>query len=147
MLNSSTNDFLKLSASMLSRIISSLVILYVFNWCTNLCKWASKEINDTSNQTIPHLLMVAGVVYFKLSTSKTIRTFSGKLNRSPLGRVNILLSSKTLFRFSAHCGSISPSNTIQSFFDNSPRKFSDIFLNTLVNKPSVQSRVTKSSFP
>src|SRR5271170_6988962 len=48
------------------------------------------------NHTIPQRLTVAGVAYLSVSTSNMIRTDGGRLSRSPLGRVSILLSSKTL---------------------------------------------------
>ncbi|KAH3681227.1 hypothetical protein WICPIJ_007810 [Wickerhamomyces pijperi] len=64
-----------------------------------------------SNQTIPHLLIVAGVAYFKESTSKIKRTPDGIFNLSPLGNVKVLLSSNTLFNDSTQTGSISPSKT------------------------------------
>ena len=73
------------------------------------------------NQTIPHRDTVAGVACSKLSTSRMIRTLSGIVKRSPLGRVNSLLSSSTELRFSAHSGSTSPSNTIQCRRSASPR--------------------------
>ncbi len=75
--------------------------------------WLSTSLE---NQTIPHLDTVAKVAYFKVSTSNIILTLLGIASRSPLGRVKSLLSSKTEFKFSAHSGSTSPSNTIQCLF-------------------------------
>ena len=65
------------------------------------------------NQIIPHLLTVANVAYLNVSVSNMMRTLGGILNLSPLGNVNNLLSSNTLFKFSAHSGSTSQSKTIQ----------------------------------
>jgi len=45
-----------------------------------------------------------------------ILTLDGIPIRSPLGNVNILLSSKTEFKFSTHSGSTSPSKIIQCLF-------------------------------
>jgi len=72
------------------------------------------------NHTIPHLLTVANVAYFNVSTSNNNLTFYGICILSPFGNVNNLLSSNTLFKFSAHSGSTSPSNTIQCFLLLSP---------------------------
>ena len=99
------------------------------------------------NHTMPHRLTVASVAYFRFSTSNMMRTFEGRLRRSPLGKVSNLLSSRTLFRFSTHSGSTSPSNMIQCLFDCSPRRLSTIFRSILVNKPSVHSRVVLSRLP
>lgn len=74
----------------------------------------------SENQTIPHLETVAKVAYFNVSTSNKILTLGGIDNLSPFGKVNNLLSSKTEFKFSAHSGSTSPSNTIQCLFYDSP---------------------------
>lgn len=71
-------------------------------------------------QIIPHHDTVANVAYFNVCTSNKILTFSGIANHSPFGKVRVLLSSKTEFRFSTHSGSISPSKTIQWFHDSSP---------------------------
>mmetsp|Transcript_1997 Transcript_1997/g.5251 ORF Transcript_1997/g.5251 Transcript_1997/m.5251 type:complete len:236 (-) Transcript_1997:3534-4241(-) len=98
-------------------------------------------------KTIPHLDTVAGVAKFRLSTSRMIRMLLGIPRRSPLGSVSILLSSKTELRFSAHSGSTSPSNTIQWRRSDSPFWLSKIFLKTLVNIPSVHSRVVPSRSP
>ena len=75
---------------------------------------------SSENQTIPHLDTVANVAHFNDSTSNNILTLGGIDNLSPLGNVNNLLSSKTEFRFSAHSGSTSPSNTIQCLLALSP---------------------------
>jgi len=50
---------------------------------------------------------------FKFSTSKTILQFSVIAILSPLAKVKILLSSKTVFRFSIQIASTGPSQVIQ----------------------------------
>ena len=60
--------------------------------------------------SIVHKIMV---LQAKLNTFQTMLTFGGIERRSPLGRVKSLLSSSTLFKFSTHSGSTSPSKIIQ----------------------------------
>ena len=59
---------------------------------------------------MPQREMVAGEAYCRSKTSKSIEVV-GKLSRirSPLGRVSSRLSSMTLFMFSTHTASTSPS--------------------------------------
>lgn len=64
-------------------------------------------------QIIPHQDTVARVAYLRVCTSNKILTFSGMTSHSPFGKVRVLLSSKTEFKFSTHSGSMSPSKTIQ----------------------------------
>mmetsp|Transcript_8689 Transcript_8689/g.12668 ORF Transcript_8689/g.12668 Transcript_8689/m.12668 type:complete len:259 (-) Transcript_8689:3404-4180(-) len=96
---------------------------------------------------MPHRETVAWVAFSRLSTSNIILKLSGTTRRSPLGKVSSLLSSSTLFKFSAHSGSTSPSNIIQCLRSASPRSFDIIFLKILVNTPSVHSKVVPSSDP
>lgn len=98
-------------------------------------------------QIIPHQDTVAKVAYLSVWTSNKILTFSGMTSLSPFGKVKVLLSSKTEFRFSTHSGSISPSKTIQWLLDISPFWFEIIVLKIKVKIPSDHSRVVSSSFP
>lgn len=77
------------------------------------CRHICIDTVSALNQIIPQRETVAGVACSRLSTSRIILTFSGMFKRSPDGSVSSLLSSKTEFKFSAHSGSTSPSNTIQ----------------------------------
>jgi hypothetical protein len=70
-----------------------------------------KSVDDT--YTIPHRETVAGEALFKFSTSNTILQFSLINIRSPFAKVKILLSSRTVFRFSIQMASTGPSQTIQ----------------------------------
>ena len=53
-------------------------------------------------------------------------TLDGMPRRSPFGKVNSLLSSRTLFKFSTHSGSTSPSKMIHCLLLISPRTLSMI---------------------
>mmetsp|Transcript_12069 Transcript_12069/g.26317 ORF Transcript_12069/g.26317 Transcript_12069/m.26317 type:complete len:249 (+) Transcript_12069:1916-2662(+) len=107
----------------------------------------SDEMVSALYQSIPQRETVAGVACSRLSTSRIMRTLSGMLRRSPLGSVNNLLSSSTLFKFSAHSGSTSPSNTIQCLRSASPRWLARIVRSKLVKIPSVHSNVVPSRTP
>ena len=52
-----------------------------------------------------------------------------------------------LFKFSAHSGSTSPSNTIQCLLSASPRWLARIVRRRLVKMPSVHSKVVPSRTP
>ena len=78
-------------------------------------------------------------------------TLGGMPSLSPLGRVSILLSSSTLFRFSTHSGSTSPSKMIHCRLLISPRTLSMILAaqtyNTKCYNHSVHKKVhTGSNF-
>jgi hypothetical protein len=60
----------------------------------------------------PHLDMVAGLAYCRSATSNSSFTCGCRRMRSPFGSVSSLLSSITLFMFSTHTASTSPSNTM-----------------------------------
>lgn len=62
---------------------------------------------------MPHLEIVAGVLFDKSSASRITVINPVNLMHSPVYRVNFLLSSSTELRFSTHSESIGPSNTIQ----------------------------------
>mmetsp|Transcript_24010 Transcript_24010/g.78157 ORF Transcript_24010/g.78157 Transcript_24010/m.78157 type:complete len:343 (+) Transcript_24010:668-1696(+) len=64
-----------------------------------------------STYTIPHRETVAGEAYCKSKTSNNSLQWSINRMRSPFGRVSSLLSSITLFMFSTHTASTSPSKT------------------------------------
>jgi hypothetical protein len=59
---------------------------------------------------------VAGLALSRFSTSKTILQFSVIGILSPFARVNILLSSKTVFKFSIQIASTGPSQTIHVLY-------------------------------
>lgn len=61
--------------------------------------------------TMPILEMVAGLALSTLSGSKTNLQLEAITIRSPLARVNVLLSSRTEFKFSIHTASTGPSKT------------------------------------
>lgn len=65
--------------------------------------------------TCPHLDTVAGDALFRFSTSKTSLHCSVIGIRSPLARVRILLSSRTVFRFSIQMASTGPSQVSHTF--------------------------------
>jgi len=69
-----------------------------------------KSEGDT--YTYPHLDTVAGEALFKSLTSKTNLQFSVIKIISPLAKVKILLSSRTVLRFSIQIASTGPSQTI-----------------------------------
>ena len=60
-------------------------------------------------------------------------TLGGMPSLSPLGKVSILLSSSTLFRFSTHSGSTSPSKMIHCRLLISPRTLSMILATQTYN--------------
>ena len=65
----------------------------------------------------PHLEMVAGVTFLRLSVSRMRQVPSDKVIDSPFGRFIFLLSSKIEFRFSTHSWSIGPSRLIHFLVD------------------------------
>mmetsp|Transcript_98082 Transcript_98082/g.299850 ORF Transcript_98082/g.299850 Transcript_98082/m.299850 type:complete len:346 (+) Transcript_98082:6210-7247(+) len=105
----------------------------------------SGNTTSSANHTIPQRETVANVAYLSVSTSNMIRTCGGIAKRSPLGRVSILLSSKTEFKFSAHSGSTSPSNIIHCRRSFCPRV--ETRRKMSVNTPSVHSKVVLSNLP
>ena len=68
--------------------------------------------------------------------------------RSPFGSVSSLLSSMTLFMFSTHTASTSPSKTIQRTSSSLPGGSASLFVRKiLLSTPSCQSRVAGSMTP
>mmetsp|Transcript_44665 Transcript_44665/g.112583 ORF Transcript_44665/g.112583 Transcript_44665/m.112583 type:complete len:249 (+) Transcript_44665:283-1029(+) len=112
-----------------------------------LWKIISNVSVSSLNQIMPQRDTVASVAYLRSCTSNITRTLLGSARRSPLGSVRILLSSSTLFRFSTHSGSTSPSKMIQCRICASPRTLSMILRRMWVNRPSVHSRVVLSRLP
>ena len=68
---------------------------------------------DGEMKIIPVLDTVAGEALLRFSTSKTILQFSDIGILSAFAKVRILLSSKTVFRFSIQIASTGPSQIIQ----------------------------------
>ena len=64
--------------------------------------------------TIPFLDTVAGDALSMLCTSNTILQFDAIGIRSPLANVNVLLSSRTEFKFSIQIASTGPSSSNQT---------------------------------
>ena len=85
------------------------------------CSRSAVATVSCDSHTVPQRDTEAGVANFRFSTSNRMRTLPGSDSRSPVGSVSSRLSSSTLFRFSAHSGSTSPSNTIQWRRADSPR--------------------------
>eukprot|EP00835_Amoeboradix_gromovi_P001563 NODE_73_length_23464_cov_0.600171.p8 type:complete len:139 gc:universal NODE_73_length_23464_cov_0.600171:16478-16894(+) len=92
---------------------------------------------------MPHLLTVAGLAFLKESTSNTSLAPGDMISLSPFANVSVLLSSRTLFKFSIHTASTGPSNIIQIF---SPFLFK-VLRHIALNIPSVQSFVLESNLP
>jgi hypothetical protein len=76
-------------------------------WCNGL---HPRFVEDT--KIIPHLDTVAGEALLRFSTSKTILQNSDIGILSALARVRILLSSRTVLRFSIQMASTGPSQII-----------------------------------
>lgn len=90
--------------------------------------------------------MVAGEAYCKSATSNNILQNFYNLILSPLINVSNLLSSMTLFMFSTHTASTSPSYKIH-LGSSLPPDFSLAILNVLERRPSVHYLVWKFIYP
>lgn len=99
---------------------------------------------DGEMKIIPHLDTVAGEALLRFSTSKTILQFSDIGILSALAKVRILLSSKTVLRFSIQIASTGPSQIIQEMcLFYLLLHFFQIWEKT----PGIQSFVTKFIIP
>lgn len=109
------------------------------------CSKSSTSTTFSANQTIPQRLTVAGVPCPMSRTSNMTRILGSSSNRSPLGSVKVLLSSRTEFKLSTQSGSKSPSKTIQCLCDGADD--ADMRRRIAVKMPSLHSRVFMSSLP
>ena len=109
------------------------------------CNKSSTSTTFSANQTMPQRLTVAGVPCPMSRTSNITRILGSSSNRSPLGSVKVLLSSRTEFKLSTQSGSKSPSKTIQCLCDGADD--ADMRRSIAVKMPSLHSRVLISSLP
>ena len=100
-----------------------------------------------STYTMPHRLMVAGEAYCRSKTSKSSLHQLLSRMRSPFGSVRSLLSSITLFMFSTHTASTSPSKMMYRSSSLPGGRGLAISRKVLESSPSVQSRVSGSRTP
>ena len=99
-------------------LIYTIYYIYILNYISIL--------SLTYSNIDEHCTQIDHRIQYNCHYIKASLTFEGMARRSPLGRVNSLLSSRTEFRFSTHSGSTSPSNIIQCFLLISPRTLSMI---------------------
>ena len=95
---------------------------YLAKWPRSMSPWAclpsqawstgSQSRSDADTKMMPARLTVAGDAFLRSSTSNMSLTVSAMGMRSPLASVRILLSSRTVFRFSIQTASTGPSQMI-----------------------------------
>lgn len=110
----------------------------------SLSKYFGLTIFSGSRYRMPHLLMVAGVVWTKLSVSIRSDMQGDRYTDSPFGRLSFWLSSRIELRFSTQTLSIGPSRMIhlrrfETSYENS--------LNIVVKIPSCQDLSSSLYFP
>mmetsp|Transcript_14199 Transcript_14199/g.2283 ORF Transcript_14199/g.2283 Transcript_14199/m.2283 type:complete len:201 (+) Transcript_14199:461-1063(+) len=95
------------------------VVVTFYDYVLHLAQFLIKGSHPNSSSdiyTIPHLDTVAGEAFLRFSTSNTSLTLSVIAILSLLGKVRILLSSKTVFKLSIHRVSTGPSHIIHVLF-------------------------------
>ncbi len=92
----------------------------------------------------PQRLMVAGVRLWRLSVSNKRQVFESILRTSPLGKLILLFSSRSEFRFSAQSWSMGPSKWIHFFKEDFSSENSRSFW---MNRPSFQAPLSEKTSP